>query len=435
MTSIQRAIMGICLGAAMTLPMSAKVQLNPLFTDNMVLQQQSRVPVWGKSASGVNIVVTTSWNGKSYDTQADNDGRWRVDVSTPKAGGPYKVTISDGDVTTLNNVLIGEVWLCSGQSNMEMSVRESQNFEQEKAEADRYTNIRLLTVEKATSTEKCDNFKAVDGGWQVCSSATIADFSAAGYFFGRDIHKYRNVPVGLIDSSWGGTSIEVWTSAETLAQVPEYRDQIAMIPTLPATPEERQQRYVDDLAAWEKMLRERDKGYVDGIAEWAKCDFDDTAWRKMDMPGMVQEKGEKYFSGIMWLRKVVEIPAEWAGENLILNMGSVDDNDVTYFNGEMIGRTEGWMAPRRYTIPAANVKSGKAVIAVRLMDTGGLGGIGGGAESLRLECEGKGTISLAGDWSYCESLNLRDVPAMPVNTSFWPMPTFLYNAMISPLPE
>ena len=433
MTSIQRAIMGICLGAAMALPMSAKVQLNPLFTDNMVLQQQSRVPVWGKSASGVNIVVTTSWNGKSYDTQADSNGRWRVDVSTPKAGGPYKVTISDGDVTTLNNVLIGEVWLCSGQSNMEMSVRESQNFEQERIEADRYTNIRLLTVEKATSTEKCDNFKAVDGGWQVCSSATIADFSAAGYFFGRDIHKYRNVPVGLIDSSWGGTSIEVWTSAESLAQVPEYRDQIAMISTLPATPEERQQRYVDDLAAWEKMLRERDKGYVDGIAEWAKCDFDDTAWRKMDMPGMVQEKGEKYFSGIMWLRKVVEIPAEWAGENLILNMGSVDDNDVTYFNGEMIGRTEGWMAPRRYTIPAANVKSGKAVIAVRLMDTGGLGGIGGGAESLRLECEGKGTISLAGDWSYCESLNLRDVPAMPVNTSFWPMPTFLYNAMISPL--
>ena len=433
MTSIQRAIMGICLGAAMTLPMSAKVQLNPLFTDNMVLQQQSRVPVWGKSACGVNIVVTTSWNGKSYDTQADSNGRWRVDVSTPKAGGPYKVTISDGDVTTLNNVLIGEVWLCSGQSNMEMSVRESQNFEQEKTEADRYTNIRLLTVEKATSTEKCDNFKAVDGGWQVCSSATIADFSAAGYFFGRDIHKYRNVPVGLIDSSWGGTSIEVWTSAESLAQVPEYSDQIAMISTLPSTPEERQQRYVDDLAAWEKMLRERDKGYVDGIAEWAKCDFDDTAWRKMDMPGMVQEKGEKYFSGIMWLRKVVEIPAEWAGENLILNMGSVDDNDVTYFNGEMIGRTEGWMAPRRYTIPAANVKSGKAVIAVRLMDTGGLGGIGGGAESLRLECEGKGTISLAGDWSYCESLNLRDVPAMPVNTSFWPMPTFLYNAMISPL--
>ena len=433
MTSIQRAIMGICLGAAMTLPMSAKVQLNPLFTDNMVLQQQSRVPVWGKSDCGGKIVVTTSWNGKSYDTQADSNGRWRVDVSTPKAGGPYKVTISDGDVTTLNNVLIGEVWLCSGQSNMEMSVRESKNFEQERIEADRYTNIRLLTVEKATSTEKCDNFKAVDGGWQVCSSATIADFSAAGYFFGRDIHKYRNVPVGLIDSSWGGTSIEVWTSAESLAQVPEYRDQIAMISTLPATSEERQQRYVDDLAAWEKMLRERDKGYVDGIAEWAKCDFDDTAWRKMDMPGMVQEKGEKYFSGIMWLRKVVEIPAEWAGENLILNMGSVDDNDVTYFNGEMIGRTEGWMAPRRYIIPAANVKAGKAVIAVRLMDTGGLGGIGGGAESLRLECEGKGTISLAGDWSYCESLNLRDVPAMPVNTSFWPMPTFLYNAMISPL--
>ncbi len=425
--------MAITIGAASVLPVCAKVQLNPLFTDNMVMQQQSQVPVWGKSSRGATVSVTTSWNGKTYNSTADADGRWRVDVSTPKAGGPYKVTISDGDITTLSNVLIGEVWLCSGQSNMEMSVRESRNFEQEKVEADRYPNIRLLTVEKATSTVKCDNFKAEGGGWQVCSSGTIADFSAAGYFFGRDINKYRNVPVGLIDSSWGGTSIEVWTSAESLSQVPEYKEQIAQIATLPATPAERQKRYEDDLVAWEKMLQNRDKGYAQGVAKWAEPDFDDARWSTMDMPGMVQEKGEKYFSGIMWLRKTVEIPAEWAGKDLVLNMGSVDDNDVTYYNGKMIGRTEGWMAPRRYTIAAETVKQGKAVITVRLMDTGGLGGIGGGAESLRLECEGKGSISLAGDWRYCESLNLRDVPAMPVNTSFWPMPTFLYNAMISPL--
>ncbi len=420
-----------CIGSAFLA--EAKVEMTPLFTDNMVMQQRSQVPVWGKGKQGTPITVSTSWNKKVYATTVDANGKWRVDVSTPKAGGPYKIVINDGDVTTLNNVMIGEVWLCSGQSNMEMSVRESKDYEREKAEADQYPNIRLLTVEKTTSARKADDFKAVDGGWQVCSSATISDFSAAGYFFGRDINKYRNVPVGLIDSSWGGTSIEVWTSAETMSKFPEYAAQIADLATVPDTPAERQAKYEKDLEAWEQMLQKKDIGYAEGVAKWAQSDFDDSNWSSIDMPGMVQEKGLKYFSGIMWLRKTVDIPQEWAGRDLTLSMGSVDDNDVTYFNGEMVGRTEGWMAPRRYTVPASMVKAGKAVITVRLMDTGGLGGIGGGKESMRLECADKGSMLIAGDWKYAVSIDLSEVPPMPVNTSYWPMPTFLYNAMINPL--
>ena len=428
-----KVVMALAVYSAIAIMGNARVRLCPLFTDNMVMQQLSQVPVWGKAAVGAKVDVATSWNKKHYTANVGVDGKWRVDVSTPKAGGPYTITISDGDVVELSNVMIGEVWLCSGQSNMEMRVRESKDYDKEKAEADQYPDIRLLTVEKSTSTRKTDDFKAADGGWQVCSSATISEFSAAGYFFGRDIHKYRNVPVGLINSSWGGTAIEVWMSAETLSEAPEYRDQIAELATVPATSEERQKKYEDDLVKWEEMLRTRDKGYKNDEAQWAKCDFDDGEWSSIDMPGMVQDKGLKYFSGIMWLRKTVNIPSEWAGKELTLSMGSVDDNDVTYFNGEMIGRTEGWMAPRRYAVPASLVKEGKAVITVRLMDTGGLGGIGGGADQMRLECADSGSMSIAGDWKYCVSLELRDVPPMPVNTSFWPMPTFLYNAMIYPL--
>lgn len=426
-----------CMVAALSVlslfTINARVRLSPLFTDNMVLQQESTVPIWGKSEAGKTVKVTTSWDGKKYSAKSDANGKWRVDAITQKAGGPYVITINDGDETKLSNVMIGEVWLCSGQSNMEMSVKESRFYSQEREDADNHPNIRLLGVVKNTATQPLDEFAADGGGWQVCSSATISDFSAAGYFFGREIEKYRDVPVGLIDSSWGGTSIEVWTSAGSLSQVPSLKEQVAELSKVPATSAERQKKYDEDLAKWEELLQAKDKGYNDRKPIWAQADFSDERWSEVNMPCMVQDTDAlRYFNGIMWLRKTVTIPEEWAGKDVVLNLGNIDDNDVTFFNGEIIGHTENWMLPRRYTVPKELVKSGKAVITVRMTDTGGKGGMGGSAQDMRLEC-GSAKIDVSGDWKYCVSLDLRDIPAMPVNTSFWPMPTFLYNAMINPL--
>ena len=171
----------------------------------------------GESKPDKEIVITTSWDQKKYTVQADARGKWNTKVTTPAAGGPYDIIISDGKKVKLSNVMIGEVWVCSGQSNMEMQVEgwgKVMNYQQEKEEADNYPNIRFLLVEKATSPLPINDIKAAGNGWQVCSSKSVADFSAAGYFFGRDLHKYQNVPIGLIDTSWGGTYIETWTSKE-----------------------------------------------------------------------------------------------------------------------------------------------------------------------------------------------------------------------------
>lgn len=170
----------------------------------MILQRETNAPIWGKSDPNKNIEITTSWNNKKYTVSADAQGNWKISVETPAAGGPYTITISDGKPVKLNNVLIGEVWICSGQSNMEMQVEgwggKVTNYQQELVEAQNYPNIRLLQVERATSPQPLEDIKVAGNGWQVCSSKTVADFSAVGYFFGRDIHKYQNVPVGLINT-------------------------------------------------------------------------------------------------------------------------------------------------------------------------------------------------------------------------------------------
>ena len=264
--------------------------------------------------------------------------------------------------------------------------------------------------------------------------ARPADFSAAGYFFGRDLHRYQNVPIGLIDTSWGGTCIETWTSKEALATMPGMQKKLDVLKELPISSEDREKKFHSDVEDWKKEIEKIDKGFVDGRAAWTVTDFEDSAWKTMEVPGLMQEQGLKGFNGIVWFRKTIEIPAKWEGKELTLNVGVIDDNDFTYFNGVQVGHTEGWMTPRSYKIPKELVKSGKAVIAVRVMDTGGAGGINGSPESISLHCSQSDVIPLAGDWKYQVSLNIKDIPQMPVNTANEPnIPGFLFNAMLNPL--
>ena len=218
------------LAAVLPLQLSAKVTLPAIFTDNMVLQQQSDVKIWGRAKPGKAVKVTTSWDGKTYAATASASGGWEVRVSTPVAGGPYTVTVSDGKPVELKNVLIGEVWLCSGQSNMEMRVADRVlNYEQEMKEADAYGNIRLLHIDNTTSPVPLDEASVRHGGWQVCSGENIADFSATGYFFGKELYKNLGIPIGLIESCWGGTYAESWTSTEALSEMPYFRDRKSVV--------------------------------------------------------------------------------------------------------------------------------------------------------------------------------------------------------------
>jgi sialate O-acetylesterase len=191
----------------------AEVKLPAVFCDNMVMQQQTEAAIWGKANKNSTVSVTTSWNGKSYSTKASPDGSWKLKVTTPKAGGPYEISISDGKSLKLKNVLIGEVWVCSGQSNMEMPMKGYKNQpilgSSDAIALSSNPNIRLFTVKKATSLEPLDNFT---GDWKTCVPENVCEFSATAYYFGLMLNKALNIPVGLINTSWGGTRIEPWIS-------------------------------------------------------------------------------------------------------------------------------------------------------------------------------------------------------------------------------
>ena len=423
---------------ALPLAGQAKIRLQPLFSNNMVLQQQTQAPIWGEATPNKKVTVTTSWNRKRYQTQADAQGRWRLSVETPAAGGPYDITISDGKAVRLSNVLIGEVWICSGQSNMEMPLEGwgmIQNHEAEVREAQNHPNIRLLQLKMENSLKPRQEIHTVTDGWQPCGSEVIKTFSATAYFFGRNLEKYRNVPIGLIQTCWGGTAIEAWTSAESLRTEGDFNKDIDDLSKI----SENQDAYVADynkrLADWQKMVDSSDEGYKDGRALWAETDFDDSDWKTMPIPNAIETiSGMTHFDGIVWFRFTFDVPKAWAGKDLTLDMGNIDDIDNTYFNGTHVGTTSNWDVPRHYTIPGRLVRAGRNVLAINVKDTGGGGGLMGNAEKYKLSLDPQHSISLAGEWKYRATTDLSKFPMQPLNLiNNQNAPTVLYNAMIHPL--
>lgn len=408
---------------------SAKVVLSPIFSDNMVLQQQADAPVWGEAKPMKTVKVTTSWDGKTYETQANKEGKWKLSVRTPEAGGPYELTLTDGQQLILKNVMIGEVWICSGQSNMEMPLEgwgKIMDYKKEIAAAD-HPNIRLLHVEHVTSTQPESDIKVRDNGWLVCSPQTILNFSATAYFFGREISEKQNVPVGLIHTSWGGTNVESWISGKVLQEMPDFSNVVEEVCAMPDKTAMKAE-YLKTLEAWNNRV---DEGFSAGKPVRAEVSLDDSNWAKMKFPGMVEEQGLNGFDGLIWLRRTVDIPASWAGKKVQMILGTIDDNDITYWNGKEVGRTTGYTIQRNYTVPGKLVKAGPLSLAIRIVDTGGGCGM---PNDLYLRSANGEQISLAGEWKYQVAADARKEGMPPKDMSENPnLPTSLYNAMIHPL--
>lgn len=416
----------------------ADVRVPSVIGDNMVLQQGRKVRVWGWAEPGER--VTVSFRGEKATAAADARGRWEVFVGPHKAGGPFELNVAGRNTLTFRNVLVGEVWVCSGQSNMEWSLANAQDGDRAAAAAD-YPSVHLFTVTKKTSAEPLDN---VEGHWVVTTPKEAAQFSAVGYFFGRELHRRLNVPVGLIHTSWGGTPAEAWTSRATLNTVAvlrpildRYNRQLADLPRL-------QREYQTAQAEWARKYVMEDPGNRGEPQGYAKPGYDAAGWKRMRLPQLWESAGLDV-DGVVWFRREVEVSAAWAGKDLTLKLGAIDDFDTTYFNGERVGSTgtdtpNAWVALRQYRVPGALVRAGRNTVAVRVFDRVGGGGFVGG-EMLLAPADSKtaGSVALDGEWSYTEEAT---VPSRRIDYSQQPQapgpanpnsPTVLYNAMLAPL--
>lgn len=414
----------------------AEVRLPAIIGDNMVLQQGTKVRIWGNAKAGERVTVT--FQNKSAETVADIQGRWQIFLGPLKSGGPAELIVKGDNTLTIKNVLVGEVWLCSGQSNMEWPLANTIGATETLAHAN-YPEIRMFRVEHHTSAELLTD---LEGHWIVTTPDEAAHFTAVGYFFGRELYQHLRVPIGLIDSSWGGTPAEAWTSHDALVSSPElkpildrYQSSLNMLP-------QAKEAYAQALAQWEEKNLYVDAGNKGEALGYADPATSTTDWSKMDLPQQFETAG-LLIDGAVWFRRVLELPESWAGKDLVLNLTPIDDQDITYFNGKKVGSIgretpNSYMVPRKYVVPGSLVHGGRNVIAVRVFDSAGEGGFSrGGAMSIGPN-DGE-VISLRGAWDYKVELALEpkhpDWGSRPeaVGVSNQNNPSVLYNAMIAPL--
>lgn len=422
----------------------AEVKLPGWMTSHMVLQQQTTVHLNATAKKGATVKITTSWDQQTQKIQADKQtGAFAFDLQVPRAGGPFTLTFDDGKKLVLEDVMAGEVWFCSGQSNMEMPVKgwgQVKNWEQEVAAAN-HPLVRLFQVEKTVAHQPQTTVPfGHTKGWAVCTPAMVEEFSACAYFFAREVSQKLGIAVGVVNSSWGGTPAESWVSHEKLAGVTGFEEHQKRVFETGFDEEKIQQLYLAERAAWMKEIFGDDRGLKDGDltqAPWAQGDFDDSKWQKMSQPIHWNQTDElKDFDGVVWLRRVIDLPAPLAVKDLKLELGAIDDEECTYWNGTLVGTTSGWNISRHYTIPAHLLKPGRNILAVRIYDTSGDGGFCGDAKDFYLKSDDT-TIPLTGDWSWQKSMSAAEVkahsggvePKKP-NDSWYP--ANLFNAMVAP---
>ena len=401
----------------------AKVTMPKLFQSGMVVQRGKLIPVWGHADAGE--AVTVRFNKKVYQTTADADGRWRVDLPKMKAGGPYQLTVND---QTIDNILVGDVWLLSGQSNIDVTIERV--YPQYTQEIDKYENsqIRLFRVQNETSTHGVkEDIRHTNINWKPVNKQNAWLFSAAGYFLGKRMFQTNKVPQGIIVNSWGGTPIEAWISEDSLKA--DYPMLIKKLQMYQNDNYVRAQMQANGAAnqQWESMLNQADPGYADVAV-------DETSWQQID-----QNNWTWRGTGSVWLRQHITIDKQHAGKPARLLLGTLFDRDVTYLNGKQIGQTGYQYPPRRYDIPEGMLKEGDNVIAIRFINK--FGAVHFIPEKPYMLCFGDDRLSqnpmpkdvqpLSQLWKMKVGAEMPQCPSSDV--SLQNLPTTLYNAVLYPL--
>ena len=410
--------------------------LAPVFTDHAVLQRDKPVALWGRAAANATVDLVLSASNKvvaNASGRADASGAFSLNLPPQGAGGPYTLAFRDsaGHSQTLTDILIGDVWLCSGQSNMEFPLKAATNAAGELAGA--YDpQLRILNVPRNSQPVPVTGF-AKATGWQVSSPETAGDTSAVCYFMARQLADTLHVPQGMIHASWGGTAAQVWISRQGLDPVAGMRETLQVEDLYRTDPKAA-------LAKWDQVRdtwwREHDPDFRN-LSQWSGPSFADGAWPTMVPQGDWETSGIpalKSFDGIVWYRQTVTLTAAQAGQAATVDLGPIDDDDTTWINGTRVGATEGWNLARHYAVPKGVLKAGPNVIAVRVLDTGGGGGLYGNPADRVLTLADGSRVTLPAEWRYHIGADVSATGGTPVSP--WAEaagPAVLYNGMVAPL--
>ena len=423
----------LCLCA--TSMVDAKVKLPALISDGMVLQREQPIKVWGTADAGESVQVKFLKNatptgvkgGKlkvAYTVTADANGRWTLTLPAMKPGGPYILQVNDIE---LKDILVGDVWLCSGQSNMKLPVSRVTDMFRDEIAAYENTNIRQLKVPNIF------NFHAPQAdlpdyvAWKPLTQENVMNFSALAYFFAKAMYEKNSKPIGLINSSWGGTPVEAWISEEGLKEFPKYINE--------------KRQYEDDaylksikqteglnFYRWNTSLYRGDAGLHE-TTPWYAANYNDKDWQTVDLFSTDWgSNGLNPINGSHWFRKKVEVPQEWNGKEATLRLGCIVDADSVYVNGTFVGTVSYQYPPRIYTIPAGVLKAGKNTVTIRLISNNGYPHFVK-EKPYKIIC-GNEEVSLQGEWKYRLGASMPPAPGMMF---FCYKPVCLYNAMIAPL--
>lgn len=403
-----------------------KLKLANLFTDNMVLQQGIKVPVWGEASP--KEIIRIELDGTVTSTKADKEGKWLVKLPEHKAGGPFVMNVSGTTSSiVLNNVMVGEVWLASGQSNMAFTMDKSSQADIEIPEAN-YPSIRLITVPLNTSPEPISDIKPTK--WEMCTPTVVKSFSAVAYYFAKKMHNAQNVPIGIISTSLGSSAAEAWTSRNMLEQLPEFHDRLLKLDA--------------DTAAWnakvakindyeQRVRREISLAAAEGVSAGVPLlDYNDSAWKTSDFPMNMRKLGLPGYWGFIWFRQEFNLTKAQMEKNLRMELPIYCDDFLLYFNGiETGGRIYKQPMPSSYIIPKDRLKEGKNVIAIRMRTYFGTGYIGTSDSKAPeiVSTDDMVHIAIAKGWKFNATIEPKIYP----NQEYFNTPTVLYNGMISPI--
>jgi sialate O-acetylesterase len=402
----------------------AQIRLPMLVRDSMIVQRDTKLKIWGWATKDEK--VTVKFNGKSYKTTTGADGKWLVTLNPVKAGGPYTMEISGTNTITLRNVLAGDVWLCSGQSNMYHYLELHRDYYEKEIAAANNPEIRQFQVPLVV---KLDGVAAdyPNSAWKTATQDNIMKFSVVGYFFAKALYDQYHVPIGIINASYGGSPAEAWISEEGLQEFPDF---------LKVVTQNKDTAYVNNFKRIEqaRAATARNKPVMDagmtGPLKWYDPAFVPKNWSDINIPGFWEDQGVKDLDGVVWYRREIDVPASMTGVPAIIYLGRIVDADQLYVNGSAVGSTGYQYPQRRYNVPAGVLKEGKNIFVIRVTNSGGKGGFVPG-KPYHISAGGQ-TLDLKGYWQYKVG-EIFDKKAPEPEFILRNQPTGLFNGMLNPM--